>query len=158
LADPVLLLFVNRFHDIAGVGQVVEAYFAGNYQRAVARMAIRLTERLAARDPAFRPRLHYDRRISFAPDSQPILTVVVGYRGIHYRLFPWRRLHRTAMLRQLRRDRLVFSSPDRVRWVFDRRLAPSVGELAARVRRAFPGGRLPRGNAPLLSDRQIVLL
>jgi hypothetical protein len=157
-AGPELTRFINRFHDVAGVGRVLEEYFAGRYQRAVARMAIRLSERLAARDPAFRPRLHYDRRISFAPDGQPILTIVVGYRGIHYYLFPWRRLHRTALWRQFRRDRLVFGPSDRVRWVFARGLAQSVGELAARVRRAFSGGKLPRSNAPLLSNRQIVLL
>jgi hypothetical protein len=143
-AGPQLARFINRFHDVAGAGRVIEEYFAGAYQRAVAGMAVRLSERLASRDPDFRRGLHFDRRISFAPDGQPILTVVVGYRGLHYRLFPWRRLNRPALGRQLQRDRLVFGSPARVRWIFDRRLMPvSKNRLTADMRQMLGDRAVP---------------
>jgi hypothetical protein len=139
------------------VGRVIEEYFAGKYQRAVARMAVGLSERLAARDHDFRRGLRFDRRISFAPDGQPIHTIAVNHRGVHFRLFPWRRLHRAAMLRQLRRDRLVFGSEEKVRWVFNRRLAPSAAALAGRMRAVLAAGR-SRRDAPPFSERLIVLL
>jgi len=157
-ADPEFRRFINRFYDVAGVHHLIEAYFAGRYQRAAARLAIRLSERLATRHPDLRRVLHFDRRIAFAPDGQPILTLAVEWRGIHYHFFPWRRLYPAALRRQLRRDRLVFGSPDRVRWVFGRGLAPSAGELAGQIRRALSGGRSAGRSAPPLSNRQIVLL
>lgn len=128
---PALAGFLNRFHAVAGVGRVVEDYFDSPYARAAALLAMRLSERLAARSDGFQRELHYDRRITFAPDGQPILAIVVGHRGVHYRLFPWRRLHEAALRRQMRRDRLAFGSPDRVRWVFDRKL------MAAPTRRVL---------------------
>jgi hypothetical protein len=150
-AGPELSRFINRFHEMAGARHVIEEYFAGRYQRAVALMAIRLSERLAARDPDFRRGLHFDRRISFAPDGQPILTVVVGYRGLHYRLFPWRRLNRSALERQLQRDRLVFGSPARVRWMFDRRLMPvSKNRMAADLRQMLGDRAVPNQLVGLL--------
>jgi hypothetical protein len=155
-AGPELSRFINRFHDVAGVGRVIEEYFAGKYQRAVARMAVRLSERLAARDHDFRRGLRFDRRISFAPDGQPIHTIAVNHRGVTFRLFPWRRLHRAAILRQVRRDRLVFGSAERVRWVFSRRLAPSAAALAGRMSAVLAVGRARR--APPFSERLIVLL
>jgi hypothetical protein len=156
-AGPKLARFINHFHDVAGVGRVIEEYFAGKYQRAVARMAVHLSERLATRDPDFQRGLRFDRRIAFAPDGQPIHTLTVNHRGVTFRLFPWRRLHRTAMLRQLRRDRLVFGSTERVRWVFSRRLAPSAVSLAGRVRAVLAAGR-SRRDAPPFSECLIVLL
>jgi hypothetical protein len=156
-AGPELARFINRFHDAAGAGRVIEEYFAGAYQRAVARMAVRLSERLAARDPDFRRGLRFDRRIAFAPDGQPIHTLTVHHRGLIFRFFPWRRLRRAALRRQLRRDRLVSGSIGRVRWVFDRRLAPSAAELAGQLRAALAAGRSGRG-APPFSERLIVLL
>lgn len=140
---PALAAFLNRFHAVAGVGRVVEDYFASPYARAAARMAIRLSERLATRSPGFRRELHYDRRIAFAPDGQPILAIVVGHRGVHYRLLPWRRLHAAAMRRQARRDRVAFGSPDRVRWVFDRRLMTA------------PPGRVRADAGRILGNRDV---
>jgi hypothetical protein len=156
-AGPELARFINHFHDVAGVGRVIEEYFAGAYQRAVARMAVRLSEWLAARDPDFRRGLRFDRRIAFAPDGQPIHTIAVNHRGVTFRLFPWRRLHRAALFRQLRRDRLVFGSTERVRWVFSRHLAPSAAALAGRMRAVLAAGPARR-DAPPFSERLIILL
>jgi len=150
--DPEPRRFLDRFHGVAGIGQLAAAYHGDRYQRAVDRMAMRLGERLAARDHDFRRGLHFERRIAFAPDGQPILTLTAHYRGVAYRFFPWRRLRAAALRRQLRRDRLVFGSPERVRWVFDRRLAPSAAALAGQLR-----GALGRAAAPALGRMVVVL-
>lgn len=134
-----LIEFLNQFHRAAGIGRVVEDYFAGRYQRAVTRMAMRLSRRLAGDDPDARQNLHFDRRISFAPDGQPILVTVIVYRGLHYRLFPWQRLHQKALQHQVRRDRLTYHQPNWVRWVFDRRGMPPA-RLRAELRRRLAGG------------------
>jgi hypothetical protein len=136
-SNPELSRFINRFHRVAGVGRVVEDYFVGHYQRAVARMAMRLSLRLTSGATDFERNLHFDRRITFAPGGDSILVVVVGYKGLHYRLFPWRRLHNRALRRQLRRDRLTFHSPDKIRWVFDRRGRGSVQSLRNELRRSL---------------------
>lgn len=136
-AGPELIRFINQFYHVAGVGRVVEDCFAGRYRRAVALMAVRLSYRLTGSDSNHVQNMHFDRLIAFAPDNSPILTIAIGHRGLHYRLFPWREIHGQALRRQLRRDQLTFSSPDKVRWVFSRRAMPSEARLQEQIRQAL---------------------
>lgn len=133
-APAELIDFANRFHVAGGFARVLEDFFGDPLQAAVARMALRWSRRLTGEDPQAAYDLHFDRRIAFAPDGKPILTLTAGYRGVHYRFMPWRRFHPASLRSQLRRDALVFGQPERVRWVFRLRWVKSPRRAAARLR------------------------
>lgn len=133
-ADPQLVSFINRFHHVAGMERVLEDLYNDPYRQAVARMAMRLSQRLASQDPDIIQTLHFDRRVGFAPDGKPILNVVAGHREVHYRFMPWKRLYASPIRAQLRRDALVFGAPGRIRWVFDHQRFPTARRLAQQLR------------------------
>jgi hypothetical protein len=156
-ASPEIIRFVNRFHRVTGLERVLEDLFSDKYRRAAARMAIRLSHRLANDDPDFVQNLYYDRRLSHVLDSGPTLTVAVGYRGLHYLLMPLQRLRSTALLRQLRCDMRVFGSPGRVRWTFCRNLKSSKGGLIASLRRLLSKEDEPAVRRWLAALKRIVV-
>ena len=160
-AEPELIRFINRFHRATGLNRVLEDYYQGRYWRVVAQMAMRLSLRLAGNNADYARTLHFDRRITLAPDNNPIVSIVVGYKGVHYRLFPWRRLHSQALRRQLRRDAMAYGNPQSIRWVFSsKRLKTGTdGQLRNQLRRILDdsGGQTERRWASTLGRTALVI-
>ncbi|MBE2225596.1 MAG: hypothetical protein IAF02_28930, partial [Anaerolineae bacterium] len=127
--------FVNRFYGVPGFDWVVRDYFSGPYLRNSAHLAMRLAHQLADRDPDFARRLSFERTLAFAPDGYSIPATDLVHGGMRYQLKPWARLHATAIRQQFRRNHALYTSPKRVRWVFDRqRLALPRSEIIAQIR------------------------
>jgi hypothetical protein len=139
-AGPRVVAFVNRFYRTPGFGWVVRLYFGGPYRRAIARLAMDLAERLAARDAGFVAAASFEQALGVLPTGEPLLSVELSYRARRYVMLPWRRLHRRAIRHQLRRSATLHPQPERVRWVF-RRGTLSRAELVRSLRQLLADRR-----------------
>jgi len=145
-ASPRLIRFVNRHYRTAGFQHVVRDLYAGGYRREVARLAMRLAERLALRRPGTWQRLSFGQTLSIAPGGHPVRVVEVWVGRVRYQLKPWSRLDPQAVRRQLRRDRALFGPASALRWVFDgRRLGMRREDIVDELRYTWGGAPDRRG-------------
>ena len=118
-ADDELVRFVNRFHPVSGFHHVVRAWLGNRVQRAAARLAIRMANRLADQHTDFVRTMRFRRAITPTSDGIPIQTLAITRGNVHYLLHPWSRLNARATRQQFRRSVALFDGPRAVRWVFD---------------------------------------
>ncbi|MCL4860835.1 MAG: hypothetical protein KJZ93_15570, partial [Caldilineaceae bacterium] len=114
-----LVRFVNRFYRVAGVDQLVQAFYGSPYQRRVARLAVRLIRRLAGRSRDDMPALGIAPTVGVTAGGAPVYTLMVVGARRHYLLLPWPRLQGRGLLRLLRQSAALYGDPARIRWVFD---------------------------------------
>lgn len=128
--------FVNRFYPVAGIDQLMQAFYGSPYQRRVARLAVRLIRRLAGRSRDDMPALGIAPTVGVTAEGAPVYTLMVVGARRHYLLLPWPQLRRRGLLRLLRQSAALYGDPARVRWVFDgQQLGMSQRELIDEVHR-----------------------
>lgn len=141
-ADERLIRFLNRFHRVSGFEHLLRDHFAGPYQRAVARFAMRLAQLLASRHPGFARTMSFERVVGYASGGIPVYTVEITHDGIRYSLYPASRLDGPALERTFWRNASLFQHPAQVRWVFDgTRLGMGRRQVVETLQRTLARGR-----------------
>jgi hypothetical protein len=121
-ANPQLLRFINRFHRAPGFKWVVRAYYDQRYSRAGTRHLMRVAQRMADHNPDFRALIRFRPAKSYRSNGRPVRAINIVGEGVHYRPLSWSRISALATKRLLKHDINRYDSPNRVRWVFSRRL------------------------------------
>ncbi|MEZ4618365.1 MAG: hypothetical protein R2867_23010 [Caldilineaceae bacterium] len=140
-ADESLVRFVNRFYRVPGFHHVVRAYFGGRYQQALARLAMRVAQRLARRQRDFARTARFVRTIGVSPAGAPVHSLTIVRHNVHFMLNAWPRLNRQRVQALLRHTIADHDRPATVRWVFSSRdMQLSRAELLTRLRRLLDKG------------------
>lgn len=152
-APPGLVRFINRFHHVAGVEEVIRDLYAGSGRKARALLAIRFARRIADRFPDSPHSISFQRSLALGPggDIIPAVELVDERSGLRYLFKPWRQLDPRRIVAHFLRDVRLHGGTLKVRWVFDgRRLGMAKTGVVRTLRRALAHPAFtPRGH-PML--------
>lgn len=135
-ARPVLIRFINRFHNVPGFEEVVKDYLRGRTKRIGAEYVMRVARSLSRKYPGAKDMSFEVPRIwKWRPTrGRPSRVVDIKIGGIRHELKSWQRLYTERITWQFIKD-LAHYGPDKIRWIFDAKIGRTKASIIRSIER-----------------------